>query len=163
MDIGLPLPDLGLVCRRCRYPLAGVARWACPECGLEIDLDSYLPEGAWPMLIIGGQVARATPDRVALLRRYKIGIVEQRNSVGDMLGGYLGPVLTDHAPVLCVPRDRYFEAIDLIRRFDHDEPMPPPPPDDPHADADWACPECGEENPPNFDLCWSCSAPRPEA
>lgn len=39
VDVGqLPIPDWGLICPRCRYPLRGLPEHRCPECGLEIDV-----------------------------------------------------------------------------------------------------------------------------
>lgn len=33
---GDPVPDFGFRCERCGYPLAGLARQNCPECGRDI-------------------------------------------------------------------------------------------------------------------------------
>lgn len=41
MDIDLtrlPIPDWGLECPRCRYPLVGLPAHRCPECGTEFDI-----------------------------------------------------------------------------------------------------------------------------
>lgn len=41
MDIELnqlPIPDWGVECPRCRYPLVGLPSHRCPECGLEFDM-----------------------------------------------------------------------------------------------------------------------------
>jgi len=63
-----------------------------------------------------------------------------------------------------VPRDRYLEAIDLIRRQTLGEPMPLPPGPPPmmESEAEWTCPHCGEANPGHFGLCWQCETPREE-
>lgn len=34
----LPIPDWGIECPRCRYPLVGLPTHRCPECGLEFDM-----------------------------------------------------------------------------------------------------------------------------
>ena len=41
MDIDLntlPIPDWGLICPKCRYPLVGLPAHRCPECGTEFDM-----------------------------------------------------------------------------------------------------------------------------
>lgn len=41
MDIDLnqlPIPDWGVECPRCRYPLVGLPSHRCPECSLEFDM-----------------------------------------------------------------------------------------------------------------------------
>jgi hypothetical protein len=54
-------------------------------------------------------------------------------------------------PALCVINDEdYGRAIDVIRRQIEDNAK--------GADLEIACPACGETNPGNFDLCWSCGA-----
>lgn len=35
---GLPIPDWGLECPQCRYPLVGLPLHRCPECGTEFDM-----------------------------------------------------------------------------------------------------------------------------
>jgi hypothetical protein len=39
IDLGqLPIPDWGLECPTCRYPLRGLPQHRCPECGLEFEM-----------------------------------------------------------------------------------------------------------------------------
>lgn len=38
----LPIPDWGLECPRCRYPLRGLPEPRCPECGLQINVPSMI-------------------------------------------------------------------------------------------------------------------------
>ena len=43
IDIGqLPIPDWGLGCPQCRYPLRGLPSHRCPECGTELDMQSVV-------------------------------------------------------------------------------------------------------------------------
>jgi len=65
MDIDLhqlPIPDWGLLCPRCRYPLKGLPRHRCPECGLQIDIPALIQ--TWTRLrdprFTGGE--RPLPD-----------------------------------------------------------------------------------------------------
>ncbi len=52
-------------------------------------------------------------------------------------------------PTLCVIHEKdYARAMTLIR-----ESVPE---DSEGADVEVVCPSCGEPNPGNFDLCWSC-------
>ncbi len=38
----LPIPDWGLRCPQCRYPLCGLPSHRCPECGLTLDMDEIV-------------------------------------------------------------------------------------------------------------------------
>lgn len=45
MDIALdqlPIPDWGLGCPNCRYPLRGLPLHRCPECGTELDMSTIV-------------------------------------------------------------------------------------------------------------------------
>lgn len=45
MDIAydqLPVPDWGLTCPQCSYPLKGLPAHRCPECGSEFDVESMV-------------------------------------------------------------------------------------------------------------------------
>ncbi len=35
-----PLPDIGIVCPRCRYQLTGLTGETCPECGSPVDFEA---------------------------------------------------------------------------------------------------------------------------
>lgn len=155
----LPVPDLGLACPNCGYPLANLPNHRCPECGRPFTLEEFIPKGDFPPLIADGHEVRATDEVVALLRQYQIPYAPLHEPVQDMLGGLSLSGFT-RSPRIAVPRDRYLEAIDLIRRHTHGELMPDEPiAADPHNL--WTCPACQELNPGNFDLCWNCGADRP--
>ena len=154
----LPLPDLGLRCpgRGCGYPLAGLARPGCPECGHAIDLERFLPPGDQPLLYVEGRTVRATHDVAALLSHHHIAWQRNAGTLETVLqiGGQLAS--SDHQEV-CVARHDYLAAVDLLRRSARGSP-PPPPPDTPCGD-EWDC-LCGEDNPAGFELCWACALPR---
>jgi len=157
----LPVPDLGLVCRRCGYPLAKLTEHRCPECGRAFTLEEYIPSGGAPMLIAGGEPVRATQPVIDLLRQYQIPYIEHLGPFEAVLGS-LRLTRQQAAPPIGVPRDRYLEAIDLIRRRTFDEPMPalPSPPTAVEAEGEWTCAHCSEANPAHFGLCWQCESPR---
>lgn len=156
----LPVPDFGLKCKRCGYALAGLPEHRCPECGRTFTLDEYLPPGDCPVLIADGQEVRGTKEVIELLWVYQIPFVE----VGGPVQQVLGPLWSAggrRPPRIGVPRDRYFEAIDLIRRQRCGEPMPEPPAAV-MREHDWQCEACDETNPSNFDVCWNCGRVAPD-
>lgn len=155
----LPLADFGLSCKGCGYPLANLTRLQCPECGLKIVLDDYIPEGAMPPLWADGDRVKLTADIAELFTAYQIPYLEIQDASWGMLP-MLDNIRRREGPPIGVPRERYFEAIDLLRRVKHDEPLPPPPPKPDDDAPDWACPACGEENPGHFEVCWQCQAAR---
>ncbi|MFW6060913.1 MAG: hypothetical protein ACODAQ_12100, partial [Phycisphaeraceae bacterium] len=156
----LPVPDLGLGCKRCGYPLAGLTEHRCPECGRPFTLEEYLPRGDWPALIAGGEEVRATVETIRLLHTYQIPFVEMADPLQAALA-HVWPAVNRQAPRLGVPRERYFEAIDLIRRQRFGEAMPQPPAP-PERAEEWRCAQCDEVNPPNFEICWNCGAAAPD-
>ena len=151
-----PLADFGLRCD-CGYPLANLTEHRCPECGSAFTLDQFIPQGAMPVLIADAKQVRATPETVDLLRRYRIPFAEQETLFTRMLGSK-GPMLSreSSAPIM-VPRDRFLEAIDLLRRQKFGEPMPEPPAPPETDPPEWICPRCQQPNPGNFEVCWNCS------
>ena len=38
----LPIPDWGLACPKCRYPLVGLPSHRCPECGTQLDMAAVI-------------------------------------------------------------------------------------------------------------------------
>lgn len=159
----LPVPDLGFGCRKCGYPLANLPEHRCPECGRAFTLEEYIPAGATPLLIAGGEQVRATSEVIELFRRYQIPFIERPGPFEAVLGS-LRLTRHDVSPPIAVPRECYLEAIDLIRRQTMNEPMPEAPLSATEAaaagiDRDWQCEACGEWNPPNFEVCWNCETP----
>jgi len=154
----LPIPDLGLMCQNCGYPLANLTEHRCSECGHPVDMDAHIPEGAFPLLIAGGETVKDSPEVRELFEAYHIPIMVQNDPL-TMVFGEGNKILDRLRPAqpIMVPRDRYFEAIDLIRRWKLDEDLPPPPKEF-LAHGPWICQACGEENPETFEVCWSCGA-----
>ncbi|MFA9480350.1 hypothetical protein ACERK3_18930 [Phycisphaerales bacterium AB-hyl4] len=150
----LPVPDLGLRCRHCGYPLAGLRKHECPECGRGFSLMDYVPRGDCPPVIANGEEVRAEADVVELLRLYQVPYVELTELMPNMFGGALH--YTRHRPPrIGVPREQYLEVVDLLRRWQLGELMPEPPAQSGRTAA-WRCMHCQETNPPNFEVCWNC-------
>jgi hypothetical protein len=59
------------------------------------------------------------------------------------------------SPSLCVVDDAdYDEAVRILK--EHQDKVVA-------GAVEWTCPSCAEKNPPNFEVCWKCNTPRPEA
>lgn len=55
-------------------------------------------------------------------------------------------------PALCVIRDEdYDRALQVLKTYAKD--------DERLSQEEVTCPKCGEPNPANFEVCWSCSTP----
>ncbi|MEM6331783.1 MAG: hypothetical protein AAF823_00380 [Planctomycetota bacterium] len=163
LPLGEPLPDLGLKCQSCAYPLAGVTKRVCPECGWAFELDDLIPEGAFPPLIADGEMVRATDELEELMQAYDVPLVRMQDPLNDVFGNTFIPGVSQGSQGVrvAVPRDRWLEAVDLVRRWRQNEELPLPP-DPPDLDApDWTCPHCGEDNPGHFEVCWNCMSERP--
>lgn len=152
----LPMPDLGLVCRDCGYPLAYATEHRCPECGWRFEVDDLVPPGEFPALYADGREVRGTPQVVNLLKRYQVPFI----ALADPSVGVFGLVRTSSqvGDPLAVPRERYLEVIDLLRRSRQDEAMPPAP-ERVNPDKSWTCSHCAESNPGHFQVCWNCQQP----
>jgi len=150
----LPVPDLGLSCKRCGYPLAGASAHRCPECGERFTLDEYVPRGDWPALIAGGEEVRGTRRVIEILWAYQIPFMQLTDPLRSALSA-AWPGAPRRPERIAVPRDRFFEAVDLMRRDQLGEPMPEPPARVQRSE-DWDCAHCGETNPANFEVCWNC-------
>jgi hypothetical protein len=151
----LPVPDLGLRCLSCGYNLAGLPEHRCPECGRTFAMEDHIPKGDFPVVIFNGKEVVSTPAIVELLARMQIPYMEVLRPGENMLG--FGGATHSRCRV-GVPRSSYFEVIDLLRRQALGEPLPEP--EEEAAGPDWKCSGCGEENPGNFEVCWSCGGPR---
>ena len=152
----LPVPDLGLLCRGCGYPLAGLSQHRCPECGRQFTLDEYIPPGDFPFLIYEGKEVRPTLDTIELLNLARIPYMHVMPP-GDTVLSSMGLNPDKPRGHLSVPRDLYFQTIHLLRQRDLGKTIETPSDVD---REDWKCPGCDEENPGTFDLCWSCGRAR---
>jgi len=147
----LPVPDLGLRCMACEYPLAGLSEHRCPECGRPFALDEFLPPGDFPLVVFAGKPVRVDDEIAAFMRGVGIPILQRRTSLDAMRGMDARP---NHAGELCVPRESYYEVIDLLRRRASGERISMA--DSPRERPEWTCRSCEEPNPGQFEICWNC-------
>lgn len=71
----------------------------------------------------------------------------------DLAGAGLSEMpIPDFFPALCVVNDEdYPRAIEILRRHAEESAK--------NSESEVNCPNCSEENPGNFDVCWSCGSP----
>jgi len=150
----IPTPDLGLRCMSCGYPLAGLTKRVCPECGATFDYEAFVPKGDFPMLIVDGEAALLTPDIRDALRRAKVPCIELGGLTMDLYGLHS---ISQSRSLVGVPRSQYFDAVIAVRSL-RDGGVDEPPQD---FAIDWTCAACGEENPGSFEICWQCGGDRP--
>ena len=148
----LPLPDFGLCCRKCQNPLAGARSRACRSCSEPFDPELIRPRRSWFIVdeSLGGDVALAGLEILFSAERVPFArapgkLLREIYGGGDIIGSRL-----------LVPREFYFEVLWLIRRAALDMQRVRE-----HPEPDWTCPQCREEVPGHFDLCWNCESPRP--
>jgi rubrerythrin len=147
-----PLPDFGLMCATCGQALAGAREHTCPHCGAPFDPEHRRPPETWFVLDarLCGQLP--IPCVQALLTTEGVpNFPVTERTVGQIYGGQ-SIVLAG----LRVPSEFYFEVLWLIRRARIDMAAA-------RAAGEqnqWRCPQCGEENPAHFEVCWHCEQPR---
>lgn len=74
-----------------------------------------------------------------------------RNESSPWLGNMMSPAVQ---PTLCLIDDsRYEEAVELLKPYQESSKI---------VLLDWTCTKCGESNPGSFDVCWNCSAEKPD-
>jgi predicted amidophosphoribosyltransferase len=147
----LPFPDFGLRCGACQQPLAGAPTRHCPSCQAEFAPEAIRPHRQW--FIIDQEMCGAVPlagleallavERVPYTRAHRKALAEIYG-VTEIIGSRL-----------LVPREFFFEVLWLIQRAAQEIERVRAQPE-----SYWTCPECGEEVPAHFDLCWNCEAPR---
>jgi hypothetical protein len=144
-----PVPDLGLICGKCEYPLKGLPGDRCPECGEAFSLTDFVPPEPW------GEVAGAATATEAVLmfsRLRSAGIPCLLEDAKGVQGAHAADVMVG-GPAhkrLRVRRDYYLDALAALSS----------PIDEPGES--WTCPGCSEEVPGNFDICWKCQRAREE-
>jgi rubrerythrin len=142
-----PFPDFGLECANCGHPLAGATGRTCPQCGERFYPESLRPKGPWfridqwvvdylPTAILEHALAQ---DAVPFVRRED----QSFRSIYGMSSEVTGRML--------VSNEFFFDFLWVLRQqveqYDQDKTA---------ARGKWACSQCGESNPGNFQLCWKC-------
>lgn len=137
-----PVPDLGLTCEECGYPLRGLPDDRCPECGEPFDLADRIPPGEWVDVPAGGTEAEAQLVFDALRAE---GIPCVYESLSDTLTTLYG---LRRGTALRVPHEYYLDVLRVVHGQGAD------------GSPGWICGACGEEVPGNFEVCWKCQSPR---
>ncbi len=141
-----PVPAIGLHCGHCDTLLDDCVGDRCPACGYPFDVAEAIPQDPWVDISAGLDVTEARLI-FARLRDDGIPCFHQRISRG--LEPVTGEIPSDaRGVILRVRRDYYLDALHVISTLRA-----------PDAPA-WQCPQCGEEVPGNFEICWKCLAPR---
>ncbi|MCP4245906.1 MAG: hypothetical protein GY778_02550 [bacterium] len=141
-----PLPDLGLACPDCDELWAGATGGHCPDCGRPMDVASLRPGPAW---------FEVTPELLGRLPGPMIESVLSAEEVPHLVRETHNPFVpgTWH---LMLPSEFFFEFLYLVQeihtRTQAERSVT--------GSKPWPCPACAEENPPGFDVCWSCQEPR---
>jgi len=137
-----PVPDLGLACGQCDYPLRGLPGDRCPECGEPFDLEDAIPPEPW-VEVTGG--ASSTETMLVFSHLRSLGIPCMLDDVAGSLGAKGADViLGDTRKRLRVRRDYYLDALAAITDATKEPGLP------------WTCPNCSAEVPGNFEVCWKC-------
>ncbi len=149
----LPMPDLGLRCISCGYPLAALPSHRCPECGTDVDFEAYIPPGDFPLLIYEGREVLLTAEIGDALRTARIPFIHLMGPAEALYGLYSA---THQKSRVGVPRGLYFDALYALRQ----RQLGVTSASGSVVADDWVCAHCREENPGNFELCWHCEAAR---
>lgn len=183
----LPVPDFGLPCRNCGADLGGSPQHACRQCGQEFDPQSFRPATDWFSVTT---VMDGTVKSLKLSPVQHSAAAEGPTTPGAVSAGLtvdlihlplIEPLLEhDNIPFFAhdaktmydivfggrpaanakvvVASEFYFDFLWLVRKAAREM-----------AEArlagegrTWRCPQCGEEVPGHFDLCWNCQALHPD-
>jgi rubrerythrin len=170
----LPIPDMGWHCPKCDYPLRGLPRHLCPECGTPFDPTALLGDEPTVVLCVVNSEVEYALVRSVLEERQIPHMFQGSDVLADTLR--LRVASRRRYGRMTVPREFYFDAVFWLRRAQEsgrpvqpsDEPEPPGLEElgegaetSEDAGPDWICPNCGESVPDSFDMCWSCCTMRP--
>ena len=147
----LPLPDFGLLCQACGRALVGARGRECPDCGVGFDPETVRPRQAWFVVdqFLCGEVSLAGLEPLLITER-----VPHMRAVGKLLEEICG-IRQVVGSRLLVPNEFYFEFLWLLRKTAKEVEQVRQEPG-----APWTCPNCGEEVPGHFSVCWNCETER---
>ncbi len=87
--------------------------------------------------------------RRAMLEEEGIPTFVRNEALSSLTNAFAAPF----QPALCVIRDEdYDRALSILHTLNT-----------PQSHADWSCPNCHEEVPGEFEVCWNCQTARPES
>ena len=170
----LPIPNMGWHCAKCHYPLRGLPRHICPECGTAFDPGALLGgEPAVSLCTVSTEVEHAMVKSVLEARQIPHAF-ESSDVMADTLR--LRFASRRRLGRVTVPREFYFDAVFWLRRATEagqpaaaDQAAEPgrtcgrcaPGEAEAETEPDWTCPQCGESVPGGFEMCWNCCTTRP--
>ena len=145
-----PLPDFGLFCDKCGWPLAGAPADACPDCGRPFRFQRIIPHGDWVNLgrFISGSLR---PVAKAILYQDEIPYIISGSGLSAIYTG-ISPMVEER---LLVPREFFFDALHAFAVAAEQASAEPA--------SDWTCPTCAESVPGGFEICWKCNTGRHES
>ncbi len=141
-----------LECPRCKHSLTGIPDSCCPECGLLVDYEPVKVFTAYDQSLVW--VAAMLMDEHQISNMVNVGSFQ-------VFGGVFEK--RKQMPCVEVPFKFFHEAVDLLeRKFGKRHFKAGEQPKRPDDTPDWLCPNCREENPGSFEVCWNCGADRAE-
>ncbi len=140
----LPFPDFGLYCNRCDEPLAGARKHECPSCQEPFEPSMSRPKK--PRFVANKQITNEiAPQLLALLLEHDFipyTLEEKHNPVSGLMTWSLHVLSEFHFDFLWLVRNKFLASNDATEQ------------------PEWQCQDCGNDNPANFDACWSCGEAR---
>lgn len=144
-----PLPDFGLICTSCGAPLAGAEDDRCPACNQPFDIHNIGQQDDW--VDISPYVSpRMVPVVRTVLYDAKVPYVVDDASLHRLYGG----LVSIGSAAIRVPREFILDALYALS-FAAKPPSL-------YVDQAWSCPNCGQQVPAGFEICWNCNAACPD-
>ena len=146
-----PLPDFGLLCGRCRRPLAGAAGNDCAHCGSPFVCDPPEDRDGWVRIDADLSAPLSVMHLQSVLADEQVPHVPYQLRSDEQTAI---PVPLARRTML-VRREFWFEMRWLIARATRDMRDRVR-----ESGEEWTCPTCGEAVPYTFDICWQCQTAR---
>jgi hypothetical protein len=149
----LPLADFGLQCADCASDLAGSPAHTCQNCGEPFDVAGLVPRREW--FPIDQEIASGLPAlrvEATLLRHYIPHLTTREATWASVVAG---EAYARYG--VAIARDFFFDtlwALTQEAKVFRDQV------EQSQSGEEWTCRACGESNPANFAVCWSCEKPQ---